>query len=570
MLWRPSLLAVALSIGLLAGCSDSSLPPLDWAGNTQNEEESNYHLEPYHQDAVIRVQGLLAGKQHLVGKPLTDEQVLKIAEDFLTAVGKSTWLTGEDLQALLSPEALPHWRQAIEGQSLDLVIQVGSLIHQRQEAWVKLRGQDSAAPASAGQIMPAQNDWDGHMKAWKAEDGASPLVLLTPDETIRALIEMRARILDPHTTLVRPDVAQTYNETALRTAHGVGIVLRAIDGRLEVETLIPDAPADRDGSLKVGDQVVAIQVSGEEWKNIASLEKAMELLRSKAPWIELRIKRNGKSLTVRLEPSDYANNVESLKAYKEILPAPNGQKIKSLRLEATFFYEDGDEKKSIADEIQEALANARDVDVVVLDFRRCRGGALEEALKVSGLFVEGGSLGQLRMNGDLKQSLADPMPGQYWSGPLQIWVGPQTASSAELVAQTLRDRVKGAQVLGWPTYGKGTLQKRLELDMAAVRNNKSSRLGELWYTVAEIYSPSGRSMQEQGVALDGALPNAVAQPWGERSLVGALAPTPVAPEAKARAIESAPNLTPSTPDGRGLGQWRKAAGELLIHPTPGT
>ena len=570
MRWPSSLLATALSLALLTACTPPAHRSLEWAGITAlNATEGRYALQAFHTEAMARVQGFLGSEHHLSGQPLTDAQVDLLSADALTALGQGKWLTGEELSKLRSPRVRLQWRQAFEGQSLQLVAEIGALVHQRQEAWLQRHGKDSPEPASPDHALPPQHDWDTDMPKWSVGTGA-PLTLLTADETLRVLMDVRTRVLDSHTALVRPQAAAAYNEAALRTAHGVGLVLQSSKGGVVVESLLAGSPAEQSKKVRTGDAVLALRTTGAAWEPMATAEQATERLRAATDWVEIRLKRGNRVFEVRLNPTTYANNKESLKVHNEIIPAPNGQKIRSLRLEATFFYEDGEEGKSIADDMQKALSQARNTDVVVLDFRRARGGGLEEAMKVAGLFVEGGSLGHLRLSHDHTQPLKDLTPGIYWNGPVQIWVGPQTASSAELVAQTVRDRVRGAQVLGWPTYGKGTLQKRVEMDMGSARESKPSRLGELWYTVAEIYSPSGRSLQQQGVALDGVLPNPVAQPWGERALPRSLSPQPAAPEHAARPIVSAPALTPSTPDGTGLGMWRKAAGELLVHPAPGS
>lgn len=568
MRWHPSLLVTALSLGLLSGCADRAPDPLSWAGTAALVAQQSKGFAPYQSGAVIRVDGLLTQPQHLVGQPLTDLQVRSIAQQFLTLTAQEVWLTPEERKTLLSPGVLPQWREALAGQSTRVAEEVGALVTQRQEAWRTKHGPSTHAPALPDTGLTS-GAWNTQMLAWKPSEQGSILVPLTTDSLVLNLIEARTLALDPHTRLVRPQPAQAYNEKALRTAHGVGVVLALHDKRLLIESLFPGAPAALSKKVKPGDELVAIRKADAPWETVTTTDRAMELLRLENDWVELRLKRNGKTSVVRLAAATYPNNTESMVVNKEVLTSPTGQKIRALRLEARFFYEDGEEGKSIADEMQAALAEANDVDVVVLDLRRCSGGGLEEALKVAGLFVEGGELGSLRMGDDRKHPLLDPSKGQYWAGPIQVWVGPETASSAELVAQAIRDRVKGAQVLGWPTYGKGTLQKRLELDMASVRLSKPSRLGEIWYTVAEIYSPSGRSMQQQGVALDGLLPNQVPQPWGEKSLPGALRPTPAAPETHPRPIKSAPALQPATPDKAGLPQWRKAAGELLSNPRPG-
>jgi len=571
MIHRPHLLAVALSLGFLSACSPQAPSSLTWAGTeAATAVKERYVFQPFHGEALVKTGQLLSPSHHLVSTPLTDTQVKQIAKDFLASIGQSQWLTAPELEQLQSAQALAQWRKALEGQDTTLVAEVGALVHQRQEAWQAQHGSSSPGPAP-GQSLPPGKPWNVALGLWAAaEPTAAPLRLLTPEETVQTWIEVRTRTLDPHTVLVRPAQAQSYNETALRTAHGVGLVLALEQQKVVVQSLIPHAPADVSKQVKIGDELLAIRLSEGPWHPVASTEEAMALLREKSSWFELKLKRKGKPLVVRLEPTSYANNAESMKVTQEILPASNGQKIRALRLEVSFFYEDGEEGKSLGDEIQSVLSQARDTDVVVLDFRRCRGGSLAEALKIAGLFVEGGTLGELRMGDGHRQPLKDPSAGQYWAGPVQLWVGPQTASSAELVAQAIRDRVKGAQVLGWPTYGKGTLQKRIELDMPAVRQEQPSRLGELWYTVAEIYSVSGRSLQQQGVALDGVLPNAVPQPWGEKALIGSLRPHPEATPFEGRTIQSAGGLTPSMADAKGLPLWRKAAAELLINPAPGT
>lgn len=245
-----------------------------------------------------------------------------------------------------------------------------------------------------------------------------------------------------------------------------------------------------------------------------------------------------------------------------------------VRMRFTFLYETGQDGNGAGEDVAAALADleanpeAPLPQAVVLDLRECRGGDVREAAQIAGLFVDGGTLFQLRGRGSNLTPISDEEPGQAWTETVQIWVGPQTGSSCEAMAQAIDDHNPRSTIIGWPTYGKGTIQRRFELDFDALRQNAPSRLGQVWVTSGEIYGPRGHSLQRTGVHLDVRLPGGVDEPWGERAQERSLMPRPPLDEALALAETVMAGLPenamhPGMPEDKALVLWQRVGNATL-------
>lgn len=557
--------ALALALGfLVGGCSVSA--PTAWEGTTALvEQRAVYQPQAYQVDAIIRTHDLFTQGPVLHPRALDDREVEAIRDAFLAALGKGRWLNGEDLATLTNSERLEQWRQVLMGTNLTLLEETGALVRQRQQLWRQIHGPDAAGP-SVGMTLPQANHWKEAFGTWQPETGAA-LVVLTMDQTVQTLLSVWAERFDAHTALVPPEVSQTYIEAATGIAEGVGLSLLAKDQHLVVQDLISGGPASLSGLVRTGDVLLAARADRGEWVPTSNVLDTLAFFRQPAATFELRLERNGQPLTVRLIPAPYANNADALRVFRETLPTSQGA-VSALRLEIRFFYEGSEAGRTLVEDVSQAIAQARSSgqppQLVILDMRQARGGAIPQALAFTALFANGGSMGSVRSNDGRFQPLPLPAQPLAWEGPLQVWVGPLTASSAELASQAVADRT-GAAVVGWPTYGKGTLQRRVELDMESARRGQASRLGELWMTVGELYGPSGRSLQQKGVALQWALPNPVPEPWGERGLPRAL-PASTAVTGSAAAPVATPvgeaTIQPALADAQGLKALRAAAGQV--------
>ena len=148
--------------------------------------------------------------------------------------------------------------------------------------------------------------------------------------------------------------------------------------------------------------------------------------------------------------------------------------------------------KYTAQNVEESLKKYSQAKGLILDLRGNPGGVLEEAVKVAGLFIDGGIIASSK--GKEKSSIEyyNAPQGDIWQGKqIVVLIDGQTASSAEVLAVALQEQSRGF-VIGTNSFGKGTIQKLIKLD-----NN--SRLA---LTNGLIYTPSGKKLAGHGVMPD--------------------------------------------------------------------
>ena len=167
------------------------------------------------------------------------------------------------------------------------------------------------------------------------------------------------------------------------------------------------------------------------------------------------------------------------------------------------------------------------VGAVLVDLRNNGGGSLDEAISLTGLFIDTGPVVQQRSaQGRLKVEL-DADAGQAWDGPLGVLINRASASASEIFAAAIQDYGRGI-VIGEQSFGKGTVQTLLNLDEMA--NSSKPRYGELKMTVAQFFRISGGTTQLRGVTPDIKLPSlADLEEFGESSFDNALPWTEVKP-----------------------------------------
>jgi carboxyl-terminal processing protease len=94
-----------------------------------------------------------------------------------------------------------------------------------------------------------------------------------------------------------------------------------------------------------------------------------------------------------------------------------------------------------------------------------------------------------------------------WDGPLTVMVNEFSASASEIFAGAIQDYKRGLVVGSTSTYGKGTVQRNIELDRASWTSNNPSELGNIKLTLQKFYRVTGASTQLKGVVPDVVLPD---------------------------------------------------------------
>ncbi len=285
--------------------------------------------------------------------------------------------------------------------------------------------------------------------------------------------------LDPHSSYLEPKDFSELQVTTSGEFGGVGIEIGASDGFLKVISPIDDTPASRAG-IQPGDMIV--RIDGDSVKGM-SLSEAVDRMRGKSGTkIVLSIMREGRD-----KPLDVTLVREKIKMTsvrtRELAPG-----FAVLRINQFQTHTGSDAER----ELRALLRGKEPPRGIVLDMRNNPGGVLNGAQQVADLFLDGGNIVYTQgREGDAQQRL-DATPGDVLGGlPIVVLVNAGTASAAEIVAGALQDH-RRAVIVGMPTFGKGSVQTVFPL-----QQDRALKL-----TTARYYTPSGRSIQAQGIVPD--------------------------------------------------------------------
>ncbi len=290
--------------------------------------------------------------------------------------------------------------------------------------------------------------------------------------------------LDPHSSYL--DVNE-YKEMQINTSGkfgGLGIEVQMEDGFIKVVAPIDDTPAAKAG-LQPGDIIVRIdehQVKG------MSLNDAVELMRGDpGSKIQLTILRTGKDTPFVVTLTRDVINVVSVKS-RLLEPGFGYVRLTQFRSDAA---------KDLRDQLDKLRKqNQGPLKGLVMDLRNNPGGLLTAAVEVSDAFLDRGLVVYTQGRDKSDRQDFNATPGELLQGaPVVVLVNGGTASASEIVAGALQDNHR-AIIMGTQTFGKGSVQTILPLP-----GGDAIKL-----TTARYYTPSGRSIQAQGIQPDISLP----------------------------------------------------------------
>ncbi len=342
-------------------------------------------------------------------------------------------------------------------------------------------------------------------------------------------------IFDPHSQYFPPRAKEDFDIEMSGTLEGIGALLGEDDGYVEIYDVIPGSPAWIQNILKVEDVILKVGQGDEEPVDIVgmSVSDAARLVRGKkGSLVRLTVRKpDGRILTVAL----VRNVVELQETYARSALLAND------KLNRTFgyiylpkFYHDFNRAagRNAGDDVEKEIRKltARGVEGMILDLRGNGGGALEDAIKLSGLFFEKGPVVQVKDRHSAPQVYEDRDGEISYGGPLVVLVNSLSASASEIVAAALQD-YRRAVIIGDQTFGKGTVQVMLDLDRFLTADMARLKpLGALTLTVQKYYRINGGSTQYQGVIPDISLPDPYAYlEMGEKNQKNSLPWDTVAP-----------------------------------------
>jgi len=286
--------------------------------------------------------------------------------------------------------------------------------------------------------------------------------------------------LDPHSNYLDPE---EYKELRIGTTGqfgGLGIQVGMEDGFVKVISPIDDTPAYKAG-IKAGDLI--IRLNNKSVKDM-SLNDAVKIMRGKPGTpIELSVVREGSE-----EPIKFVLNraIIKVKSVKSTLVEPGFGYVRISTFQSKT-------AKHLKDAIKQLVEkNSADLSGLIVDLRNNPGGVLNASADVADLFIEQGKL--VYTKGRIEDSYFDfqAKPGDVLNNaPMIVLINGGSASASEIVAGALQDH-KRAVIMGQKSFGKGSVQTIQEL-----RNG-----GAVKFTTARYFTPSGRSIQAEGIEPD--------------------------------------------------------------------
>ncbi len=296
---------------------------------------------------------------------------------------------------------------------------------------------------------------------------------------IKEAVNGMVKSLDPHSVYMTADMYKELEVDTRGSFGGIGIEITLQKDVLTVVSPIEDTPAFSAG-IKAGDQIVMID--GQSTKDITIMEAVKKLRGKDGTKVTLTIMREG--LTT---PKDFVLTRAIIKV-KSVKSKLFDKNIGYIRLAAFQERTTDDLKKTLHDLTGKTPA----LQGIVLDMRNNPGGLLNQAVEVSDLFMKAGVIVSTRGRTKNMESRAVARnDGDEPTCPLVVLVNEGTASAAEIVAGALQDS-KLALIVGTRTFGKGSVQTVIPLgDGTALK-----------LTTAKYYTPSGRSIQAEGIVPD--------------------------------------------------------------------
>ena len=298
---------------------------------------------------------------------------------------------------------------------------------------------------------------------------------------VNAAIDGVLKSLDPHSSYMDAKSYRDMQTTSSGQFGGLGMQVNMEDGLLKVVSPIDDTPAARAGIL-AGD--IITQVDGAPVKGL-TLTEAVEKMRG-VPGTEVRLEITRKDQApLQLTLTRQIIKVSAVRQQAE------GDDVGYIRL--TQF------TGRVADELKQAVQTLatkippEQAKGYILDLRNNPGGLLDQAVRVAGAFLTSGEIVSIRGRDPEQIQRFNAAPGDLIEGkPLIVLINGGSASASEIVAGALQDH-KRATIIGSRTFGKASVQTIIPLGQGN---------GALRLTTARYFTPSGRSIQAQGIAPD--------------------------------------------------------------------
>src|SRR5450830_181906 len=369
------------------------------------------------------------------------------------------------------------------------------------------------------------------------ENSLSSVAKIKNDDVFQSFMNAYTMTVDPHTNYFGIRASEDFDISMKLSLVGIGAVLQDKDEYTTIRELVTGGPAALSTKLKVGDRIVGVgqsenkpttDVMGWRLDDTVALIRGAENSAVVLDILPAEAGPDGKHKLITLTRKKIS--LEQQAAKKSIIEVKDGRDTRQIGvITLPVFYQDfgarqkGDKNfKSATRDVSRLLEELKKakVDSVLVDLRDNGGGSLDEAIELTGLFIDKGPVVQER---DIKGSIkvdSDTNTGATWKGPLGILINRGSASASEIFAAAIQDYGRGI-IIGEQSFGKGTVQSVVDLDQLV--KNDQPKFGEIKMTIAQFFRINGGTTQLRGVMPDISLPSATdSESFGESSFDNAL------------------------------------------------
>ncbi len=342
------------------------------------------------------------------------------------------------------------------------------------------------------------------------------------EEVANYFLSAVARAYDPHTDYMSFREMNRFKDGMKNELVGIGALLQGEeDGATKIMGIVVGGPADREGTMKLNDRVVAVDTLNtkkpEDMTDIMfmKIDKVVDLIRGKeGTLVALKVEpaggAPGETKIVVIQRGKVEMKDEQASGEVIEMKTEKGELRRLGVITLPSFYADFEEGKvrcSVdVERILKRLIEEK-IDGLILDLRNNGGGSLDEVRRMTGFFMDRGPVVQVKNTLGQVQVKDSENGKPIYSGPMVVMIDKSSASASEILAGALQDYNRAVVVGESSTFGKGTVQQPMDigrmLPLFAVRN----RAGFLKVTIQKFYRPSGSSTQMDGVRSDVVFPS---------------------------------------------------------------
>lgn len=316
-----------------------------------------------------------------------------------------------------------------------------------------------------------------------------------------AFLNAYVKVNDPNSTFFNTTEKLTYENSLSKNQMSFGIITTKNDnGEIAIANIIPGSAAFENGKLEKDDVIQSITYEKSVFQIHCVSNKDIQFYLNKEAHKTLLFtikKQNGTLQDITLTKSKIKVDDNAIKGYL----IENKFNIGYIKIPNFYINSESPNGRGLTADIAKELYKLQkeNIEGLILDLRFNGGGSMQEAIELSGMFIDRGPVSIIKSNTGEDYTIRDNKRGSFYNKPIVILINDYSASASEFFAAAMQDYNR-AILVGTTTYGKSTAQRIMPID-------KNEALGFTKLTIEAFYRVTGKSHQAIGVEPDIKLPS---------------------------------------------------------------